>query len=287
MEKKDNAFRAKDLSKEKIIKHVKDTMGIDVTVVGPDDTVCLECKQCGKCCTGACVNQLLLHPADVYRILKNTDMSFEELASKSRLFIGHTSGLPLMLIPVVEMNDGTPMCIFLKDGKCSIHDYKPNACRMYPLGRAIGESDVRYILQDSTCGISSTNKEIKVSDWLGDIGQSNEIAKAENKMFADIYDICDMAELRKFFIEAEMQNVGDAFYNHILQLMYDFDTERDILEQIPQRSLQIQLAVLAILFQGFIQPQDSLTEKVKDIVKVDDIAAKAKELIAELKKLAK
>ncbi|HCI74162.1 MAG TPA: hypothetical protein DHV42_06450 [Lachnospiraceae bacterium] len=59
------------------------------------------------------------------------------------------------------------VCPYLgQDGRCSIHEFRPGICRMYPLGRSWENGDFHYILQVNEC-THCTGTKIKVKKWLG------------------------------------------------------------------------------------------------------------------------
>ncbi len=59
------------------------------------------------------------------------------------------------------------VCPYLgEDGRCTIHDFRPGICRLYPLGRSWENGDFRYILQVNEC-THCTGSKVKVKKWLG------------------------------------------------------------------------------------------------------------------------
>ena len=68
-----------------------------------------------------------------------------------------------------ERLDGS--CSFLKKGKCIIHEAKPIACALQPLGRLLmlneetGEQEFRYYLKEFSCA-AGRDESVKVQDWL-------------------------------------------------------------------------------------------------------------------------
>ena len=65
------------------------------------------------------------------------------------------------------LQEEAAVCPYLgEDGRCSIHDFRPGICRLYPLGRSWENGDFRYILQVNECTHCSGSK-MKVKKWLG------------------------------------------------------------------------------------------------------------------------
>ena len=57
-------------------------------------------------------------------------------------------------------------CTFLdREGRCSIHPFRPGICRMFPLGRYYEETGFRYFLQVHECPKKDRTK-VRVRSWL-------------------------------------------------------------------------------------------------------------------------
>ncbi len=64
-------------------------------------------------------------------------------------------------------DDEAMVCPYLgEDGRCTIHEFRPGICRLYPLGRSWENGDFRYILQVNEC-THCTGSKVKVKKWLG------------------------------------------------------------------------------------------------------------------------
>src|SRR5438309_173914 len=86
----------------------------------PSDLFSYRCGRCGLCCRNKVIS---LSSYDVFRMAKAAGISTEE--AKSRFTIRRGS--------LLKFNeDGS--CAALRDGLCSIHQGRPLACRLYPLG---------------------------------------------------------------------------------------------------------------------------------------------------------
>lgn len=56
-----------------------------------------------------------------------------------------------MVLPNLKMAGEEEACLFLKDGRCSIHGYRPGICRLFPLGRIYEENGFKYFIQVHEC----------------------------------------------------------------------------------------------------------------------------------------
>ena len=71
-----------------------------------------------------------------------------------------------MILPNLRMNPTTSACGFLdKEGRCSIHAYRPGICRLFPLGRFYENDSFRYFLQVHECPMPNKTK-VKVGKWV-------------------------------------------------------------------------------------------------------------------------
>ena len=153
----------------------------DMVRIGTDD-----CRGCSDCCRMGPV--IVLDPLDVFELNRFLGQSFEELLNETiELKVIDGLILPVLKLvaedspamasgqvpatqstPAAAPEDPEPMvCPYLgQDGRCTIHDFRPGICRMYPLGRSWENGDFHYILQVNECTHCSGTK-IKVRKWLG------------------------------------------------------------------------------------------------------------------------
>jgi Fe-S-cluster containining protein len=82
----------------------------------------INCQYCGKCCNGEWFKIVPLFLSDYRKILNQVEnvFKYEEISQ------------------LVEFNGQqvtclTEPCHFLKDGKCSIYEYRPITCKKFPI----------------------------------------------------------------------------------------------------------------------------------------------------------
>lgn len=122
---------------------------------------CQDCQGCCDCCQGM-GDTVILDPYDMNRLCRGLKKAPEELLKKS-LELGVTDG---NILPHLAMRGKEESCIFLnKEGRCSIHEFRPGFCRLFPLGRYYTEEGFKYILQIHECKKKNRSK-IKVKKWL-------------------------------------------------------------------------------------------------------------------------
>jgi len=82
------------------------------------------CKMCGTCCH----QDVYVTEGDLERI----EQSFPSLRTKVQ-WLRQNCGIPGIKAYSLLVNAGHGMqCIFLVDGRCSVHASKPLQCRLYP-----------------------------------------------------------------------------------------------------------------------------------------------------------
>ena len=130
-------------------RHVKN---LDQNYIGKDQEFRFRCTQCGEWCRNrAPRDRILLSTVDLYRAANILEADMQDIiADYCEMVPGKESMIPLMVMK--QRLDGS--CIFLKKGRCTVHDNKPLICAMYPLGRLLflneqtGEYDFHYYLKD-------------------------------------------------------------------------------------------------------------------------------------------
>lgn len=136
----------------------------DGRLYGLNDMVkagCDGCKGCSACCHGM-GNTVVLDPVDVYRLTANLKCSFEQLLA-DKIELNVVDGI---ILPNLRMDGDDEACRFLdKDGRCSIHAYRPGICRLFPLGRIYEDKAFKYFLQVHECPKENKTK-VKVKNWL-------------------------------------------------------------------------------------------------------------------------
>ncbi|MFA9378699.1 MAG: YkgJ family cysteine cluster protein [Lachnotalea sp.] len=122
---------------------------------------CNDCIGCFACCQGM-GNSILLDPLDIYRLITNLSLSFEELLI-DKIELNIVDG---MIVPNLKMVTESEQCSFLNsEGRCSIHAFRPGICRLFPLGRYYEKESFKYFLQIHECKKDNKTK-IKVRKWI-------------------------------------------------------------------------------------------------------------------------
>lgn len=118
---------------------------------------CHDCKGCSACCSGM-GESIVLDPLDIHRLYSGLNTTFNELMN-DKIELNIVDGLTL---PNLKMKE---TCGFLDgEGRCSVHQFRPGICRLFPLGRYY-EEGFKYFLQVHECPVKNKGK-VKVKKWL-------------------------------------------------------------------------------------------------------------------------
>lgn len=123
---------------------------------------CGDCAGCSACCHGM-GDTIVLDPYDIWQLTSHLGCTFEELLSSGRIALHVYEGL---ILPSLNLTGEDEGCTFLnKEGRCTIHSFRPGICRCFPLGRLYENGSFRYFLQLHECRKESRTK-MKIRKWL-------------------------------------------------------------------------------------------------------------------------
>ena len=123
---------------------------------------CHDCKGCSDCCTDM-GESIWLDPYDVYQLTTNLGRNFETLLAKE-VELHVEDGL---IMPNIRMagEDGLKCSFLNEEGRCSVHEFRPGLCRLFPLGRNYENGKLTYFLLEDACPIPNKSK-MKINKWL-------------------------------------------------------------------------------------------------------------------------
>lgn len=136
----------------------------DGELYGPNDLVKADCGDCHGCfaCCQKMGQSIVLDPLDIYRLTKHLNVSFEQLLA-DKIELNVVDGL---ILPNLKMSGTEERCAFLnEEGRCSIHQFRPGICRLFPLGRYYNNGSFQYFLQIHECRKENRTK-VKVKKWI-------------------------------------------------------------------------------------------------------------------------
>ena len=122
---------------------------------------CSDCSGCSKCCSDM-GDFIILDPYDAVRLCEGTGRNIGELLQN----IIELTVVDGVVLPGLNVRDGK--CHFLDcDGRCSVHEFRPSICRMFPLGRIFENGTHYFFLQKYECPAPNKTK-VQIKKWLGE-----------------------------------------------------------------------------------------------------------------------
>ncbi len=114
------------------------------------EKVLFRCQLCGGCCRYV-EDSIMLEPMDAYYLARYLLEQGEPVAGTEDVLAHYAHAAWLAdSLPIFLLNTFGPLdaCVFLKDGRCSVYEARPRACRLYPFTVAPGSRgrDFRYLL---------------------------------------------------------------------------------------------------------------------------------------------
>lgn len=186
---------------------------------------CQDCKGCWDCCTEM-GDSILLDPLDVHQIRAGTGESVPRLLEE-RLGLTVVDGI---VLPHLKLLGASKACGFLnEENRCSIHEFRPGLCRLFPLGRIYENRSVQYFLQTRECRKQNRGK-VKVKKWLGipNAPQYQQYIVDWHYFLTDLQE--EMEERRdEEFRKKENLRLLETFY------LTDYDPEADFYSQFYDR----------------------------------------------------
>lgn len=190
---------------------------------------CNDCAGCSLCCQGM-GSSIILDPYDLDNLEKGLGVTFEKLMQDDKIELNVVDGI---IQPNIKMQDESAgssdgRCAFLsKEGRCSIHSFRPGFCRMFPLGRIYEEESFHYFLQVHECPYPNKTK-VKVKKWLG----IPKLSEYESYIKRWHYFLKDMQKVIK---ETENDVVIKNINMHLLQQFYIKPYGSDFFLEFEQR----------------------------------------------------
>jgi Fe-S-cluster containining protein len=191
------------------------------------------CNQCGRCCH----NQVItLSPYDLIRIARAAGISTGDAIRRYTIRRGS----------ILKFDDHGA-CVALDGTRCTIHQGRPLACRLYPLGlqrdSTGAESFVRLDPAPGSLGVYGGNGTVdafldaqEVREYLDAVGAYRGLLPLIRERIAKLVDF-NATEPREFWRVATREALAETNYdpNALIDALYDpdaLDCRRDSVEEI-------------------------------------------------------
>jgi len=136
-----------------------------------------ECHPGISCFTECCARlRLLLTPYDILRMKNRLNIFSDQfLEQYTETLFDHHARFPMVKLSMRK--DGGHRCPFVTEKGCSIYEDRPEACRLYPVGRASAlvdqEAETRekyFIVGEAHCRGFQEKKQWTLQKWLNHEG---------------------------------------------------------------------------------------------------------------------
>ncbi len=161
------------------------------TLLSKNDILPLTCSRKGTCCHG---NQVLLNPWELRSLSVEKQLSVEEFINQ----YCDLNGIRLKFDGEKDYRGKKACNLYLSDFGCSVHEGRPLACRLFPLGRQIQHGSVKYMHQGTTfpclpaCSEVQQLPKMSVEDYLKD-QKTSEYEFAQDAYLEIMQNIADFA----------------------------------------------------------------------------------------------
>lgn len=247
-------------NKTELKKQIEEAMGIEIELIDENDKFDFKCTACGKCCANDSVDMILLTPFDLYNLSKGTGKNINDIVNDyTNVYIGKNSNFPVVqlnsvfnLQKSIEYGMKYKVCPFLKDNKCSVHDFKPSICRLYPLGRTItistddNEKTMTYFLLKNRCG--GKGEFNSLDNWIKNRSDYDRLQKEYSTFFATITSIIDLNKLQELSQkDKSLSRVLNMMYNFIINVYYlNYEVNEPFWEQYERNKKEVLIKVKMI-----------------------------------------
>lgn len=146
----------------------------------PHHQLKFKCKKCGYCCDHTFIQ---LYPFDVKNICGQLDITTKEFHQKYSLFKS-IEGIPRCFLR------NRLKCPFKENSQCTIYNFRPVRCRLFPLGRVFQENETIFVLPEEKCVGFETGKKQTIAEWLEqqEVTKSDPLTERWNKFLIKLKD---------------------------------------------------------------------------------------------------
>ena len=201
-------------------------MRAEMKFVSTNARIPFRCQKCAACCRHV-DDALMLEPLDIYHLSRclrehgeNVDGIEETLERYAHPVL--LEGLPIFQINTVGEEHA---CVFLKDGRCSVYEARPQVCRMYPFGTAPGargKDFAFYLCTERKHHFGSGS--VWVKDWLRE-----NLSKETKAFYKAEYDM--LPYLGKALQKMSEEQFQKLLFRILYYLYYGYDLEKAFLPQ--------------------------------------------------------
>jgi len=218
----------------------------DIQFMAPSEEIHFECSCCGECCRNVEFS-VMLEPFDLYRIakfLRKKDASIsgiEDVITRyAEISTISDTDFPIFL---VKTKGTRKECIFLKNGRCSIHEAKPRVCQLYPIGAWPNETlDGFSYFMASRKQHHFNGASMRIADWM-DTNFDSECRAIT------LFDAKAISELIPILCALKLAGVNrERIFESLIMFKYVyFDLDEPYIPQFQHNVDQLKNALLSLM----------------------------------------
>lgn len=248
------------------------------------DQLPLTCSRKGTCCHG---NQVLINPWELASLANEKKISSRDFRDQ----YCDLNGIRLLFNGVVEFNNQKSCSLYIENKGCSVHNGRPLACRLFPIGRQIQENKSSYFFQGTNfpclngCPEVTELPLLSVEDYLK--GQNTQIfEEAQDAYLELVQNLADYAFI--LLLDTELAKSGDILTLQTWRKLGSL-SPNEMTDYIPQDWIDLytipELSFSENTLSSFIQHHfesiDSTIQlQLEQPLTIDQIRTKAIELMA-------
>ena len=162
-----------------------------VTKLKLSDSLPLTCSRTGTCCHGKTVH---VNPWELATIAKAKKLSTQDFVNQ----FCDWGGIKLKFEGAVGYKNQNSCSQYIEDFGCSVHEGRPLACRLYPLGRQIQNQQVHYIHEGKEfpclegCPVVTDLPKFTVEEYLQD-QSTKTFEKGQDNYLEVMQQLADIA----------------------------------------------------------------------------------------------
>lgn len=175
------------------------------TPLSPETVLPLTCSRTGTCCHGKLI---YINPWELYALAQEKKIWTEEF----RELYTDNGGISLKFNGAKGWNDQEACSQYVQGFGCSVHQGRPLACRLYPLGRQLQSNEVAYVYRGEKfpclegCPEVVNLPQVKVGDYLK--GQATGSFEEAQDFYVELMqNLADMAF--EFLLDTGLSESGD------------------------------------------------------------------------------
>lgn len=176
-----------------------------ITKLQLTDSLPLTCSRTGTCCHGKTV---FVNPWELATISKAKKLTAQQFAET----YCEWGGIKLKFEGVVGYKSQNSCSQYIENFGCSVHEGRPLACRLYPLGRQIQNETVQYIHEGSEfpclegCPVVTELPHFTVEEYLQDQSTKN-YEKGQDSYLEVMQQLADIAF--ELFLDSGLAQSGN------------------------------------------------------------------------------